>query len=887
MTAIIRTHSWRLTPLGAPENWPPALKTAVDIALQSRQPAFVCWGKALTTLYNDAAIAELGTRHPAALGRPYAEIWADRWDDFAGVVDAVLAGEPQHVVMQRSRPSGGEPLTWHTFSWLPLRDDKGQIAGFLCQATESNLSLGDEQLRMVVDSASDAISLFDLTTRKYIYLNPACSALTGFTRDEIIKMPVDEVIARIHPDDLDQPGVAPGAPFPPASQIEYRWQTKSGEYRWLSVRRQTVPDAQGNPVAVVSINRDITASKQAEEALRDSEERLALAMESGEMGAWEWDVVNNKAVWNPKLFELFGLPKESEAGYDAFFKIVHPDDYQALEDSLRAVLADGTHWKAEFRVIHTGGIIRWLVVRGKLERTLDGKPSIMFGVNYDITEQKRAEDELRASQTRLALAMQSAQMGHWEWDIAGDKALRSPEIYEMLGEPPIVGLDAQDTFMRHVHPDDVAIVSETVGEVLKTGRDWKAEFRIIRTDGEERWLAGLGRLVRDYNGRPITMFGVNYDITEQKRAEAELKTSETRYRLLHENLRDGFVETDMEGRFIACNDIYCDMVGYSREELYGLTYQELTPERWHAAEQIIVDQEILVRGYSSVYEKEYRRKDGAIINVEIRAVLTRDDNGTPAAMWALVRDITERKEDDARLQALKEQLMHVGRVNELSQVSAGIAHELNQPLAAMHNYAATARRLIDRGDQNSINAAQHAIAKAGEQAARAGEIVRRMRDFVEKRDTNQKRDDINAIIQEAADLGLIGAKAEGIETHFCLASNLPAVIADRVQIEQVLVNLLHNAMDAMADVPKRVLTLSSWLNGTMVEVIVSDTGHGIPEPVLDRLFHPFVTTKANGMGIGLAISKSIMEAHGGDITAEPRQGGGTLFRLRLPAAPSL
>jgi len=200
----------------------------------------------------------------------------------------------------------------------------------------------------------------------------------------------------------------------------------------------------------------------------------------------------------------------------------------------------------------------------------------------------------------------------------------------------------------------------------------------------------------------------------------------------------------------------------------------------------------------------------------------------------------------------------------------------------MQNYTSAAKRLADRGDHA---AATEAIAKAGEQAMRAADIIHRMRGFLEKRGPQKKREDVNALIREAADLGLIGARAANIDVRYFLAPDLPPVIADRVQIEQVLVNLLHNAIDAMAGMPERVLILSSRQGASAVEIVVTDSGRGIPAAVADSLFQPFVTTKQNGMGIGLAISKSIVEAHGGEITASPSPGGGTTFCVRLPPAP--
>jgi two-component system sensor kinase FixL len=369
---------------------------------------------------------------------------------------------------------------------------------------------------------------------------------------------------------------------------------------------------------------------------------------------------------------------------------------------------------------------------------------------------------------------------------------------------------------------------------------------------------------------------------ELNRRDENVRRSEARYRLLHESLRDGFVQVTLNGDFLDCNTVYSDMLGYTAAELLELNYIDLTPPHWHAPEAAIVQQQVLGRGYSDVYEKEYRHKNGTIFPVELRAILVRDDAGKPASMYAIVRDISERRAQEAHAAAVREQLIHAGRLQELGQVSAGIAHELNQPLAAMQNYTSAAKRLADRGDHA---AATEAIAKAGEQAMRAADIIHRMRGFLEKRGPQKKREDVNALIREAADLGLIGARAANIDVRYFLAPDLPPVIADRVQIEQVLVNLLHNAIDAMAGMPERVLILSSRQGASAVEIVVTDSGRGIPAAVADSLFQPFVTTKQNGMGIGLAISKSIVEAHGGEITASPSPGGGTTFCVRLPPAP--
>lgn len=897
MAALIRAHQWRVTPLGPIENWPQSLKTAVELMLQSRQPAYVGWGRMLVTLYNDASIALLGPRHPNALGRPYAEVWPESWSDVRPVIDAVMAGEPQHVVGQRVKRSGqSDPASWYTYSWAALRDEKDHVAGFYCVATETTLQLVDEQLRTVLENARDAVSMLDLQSGKYVYMSPVHSTLTGFTAEELQSFTTSDFLARVHPEDVEAAS-RHLEDFKNREQtdavIEYRWRLKNGEYRWFSVSRKLVFDPSGLPIALVGVSRDITERKLAELEMLAGRAKLEAALHSMTDAVYICDAQGNFVHMNEAFASFHRYKNKAEcpktfAEFAGTFDAVFPDGRAATPDQrpVSCALRGETAVSAEYTLRRKDTGESWVgsYSFGPIH-DIDGKITGAVVMARDITEAKKNEQALRISEARLKLATDSAEMGTWEWNLKANKVIRNAKVYELLGVDPVEGRDDVEDFFRQVHPDDLAGMRRGLAEVMERGRDWRDEFRVIRPDGSIRWVVGVGRLFRDPDGSPGTMFGVTYDISEQKMAEQALRQSEKRYRMLHETQRDGYVQTAMDGQILDCNDIYCRMLGYTAEEIRGMKYADLTPDRWHAFEADIVRNQIIRRGYSDVYEKEYRRKDGTVFPVELRTILSRDASGNPDSMWAIVRDVTERKANEARAQALKDELIHVGRVSELSQVSAGIAHELNQPLAAMLNYSSLAKRMIAKKDTPSIEAAQKAIEKAGEQAARASEIIRRMRDFVEKRDTNRSPDKINAIVEEAVALGLIGAKADGIATHLELSPDLPPILADRIQIQQVVVNLLRNAIDAMAHVSRRELTLATRSHNNGVEVAIADTGSGIPDNVADRLFQPFVTTKPDGMGIGLAISRSIIEAHGGDIAVASNPGGGTVFRFTLPSAP--
>jgi len=351
---------------------------------------------------------------------------------------------------------------------------------------------------------------------------------------------------------------------------------------------------------------------------------------------------------------------------------------------------------------------------------------------------------------------------------------------------------------------------------------------------------------------------------------------------------DGIMVIDERGTVQVYNKACERLFQYRAEEIAGQNVKLLMPAPYRDEHDSYLDRyrhtgQARIIGVGR--EVQGRRKDGSVFPIYL-SVGAGTLAGKPIYV-GIVHDITERKTAEERLRLLQDELSHVARLTEMSQFSAALAHELNQPLTAILNYMNVAKRLLATSDGPQTKA-QEALAKAGEQAQRAGQIIRRLRDFVEKRDSKRTVENINSIAEEAIALGLVGTKATDITLRTEFASNSPPVLVDRVQIQQVMVNLLRNASEAMADSPRRELTVTTaGIDASAVEVAVADTGPGIPDEVASRLFKPFVTTKASGMGIGLAISHSIVEAHGGHLRMTPNRGGGTVFRFELPAAPAM
>ena len=249
-----------------------------------------------------------------------------------------------------------------------------------------------------------------------------------------------------------------------------------------------------------------------------------------------------------------------------------------------------------------------------------------------------------------------------------------------------------------------------------------------------------------------------------------------------------------------------------------------------------------------------------------------------------IRDLTERQQTEARLQELQSELVHMSRLTAMGEMASALAHELNQPLAAIANYMKGSRRLLENRQDQGLDTLRDALDKAAGQALRAGEIIRRLRDFVSRGESERRIEDLKKLIEEASALALVGAKDKGVRVRFAFAPQLNYVLADKVQVQQVLLNLIRNAIDAMENVPTRELVVAtSAAPNNMVEISVADTGSGIAPEIADQLFQPFVTTKSHGMGVGLSISRTIIESHGGSITHRPKPAGGTIFTFTLPA----
>ena len=374
---------------------------------------------------------------------------------------------------------------------------------------------------------------------------------------------------------------------------------------------------------------------------------------------------------------------------------------------------------------------------------------------------------------------------------------------------------------------------------------------------------------------------------EQTATQNTLNERDSHLRSIVDTVLDAMVVIDNAGIMQSFNDSAVRQFGYSPEEAIGQNVSMLMPAPYREQHDGYVDR------YLSTGEKRIigidrvvtgRRKDGSTFPMKLAVGEMR--RGDAIFFTGFIRDLTEREESAAMLDQARSELARLARLNELGEMASTLAHELNQPLSAIANYAQGSRRMLDRLEGEVPPALRNALDETAKQALRAGDIIRHLREFVTRGDTDKAPEDIRHLIEEAGALALVGSRERGIKSVFEFSDADGRVLADRVQIQQVLTNLMRNAMEAMKDSERKELTVRTRTTADdRLEVAVEDTGPGISEDIAPNLFQPFVTSKANGMGIGLSISRRIIESHGGELTADRNPAGGATFAFSLPLLP--
>ncbi len=389
-------------------------------------------------------------------------------------------------------------------------------------------------------------------------------------------------------------------------------------------------------------------------------------------------------------------------------------------------------------------------------------------------------------------------------------------------------------------------------------------------------------------GGGISWFGEQLRRTRVRshRHAQDLRSREAHLRSILDAVPDATVVIDENGVIQSFSAAAERLFGYREAAVVGSNVSMLMPSPYREEHDRYIGRylatgEKRIIGIDRVVSGQ--RKDGSTFPMKLE--VGEMTSGERRFFTGFIRDLTERQETEHQLQELQTELARLSRLTAMGEMASTLAHEINQPLSAISNYLQGCTRLLETMEHPNAQKVRDALAETTKQTLRAGHIIRQLREFVARGETEKHPENINKLVEEASALALVGAKEEGVKTLFHFDIRLDPVLVEKVQIQQVLLNLMRNAIEAMHGCPrKELLVATATADKDMIEVSVADTGSGLAEEIRDRLFQPFVTTKPAGMGVGLSISKRIIEAHGGEMWAEPNPGGGTVFRFTLESA---
>ena len=610
--------------------------------------------------------------------------------------------------------------------------------------------------------------------------------------------------------------------------------------------------------------------------LTDAE--FAALLEAGPDALVVTDVHGSVLLVNAQTEKLFGYDRKELIGKEV--ETLIPERHRSLRPigagrELYGLRKDGSEFSVEI----------------SLSPFRSGERLWVFAAIRDSTDRGSAEAMLRRSESYLAAAQKLTHTGSWAWDPRHDKLLHcSAEVFRIYEIDSGSGVPTFEMLSQRVHPDDRDWVREGTAQIFRHNQERLFEYRIVLPDGTLKYVESVRRPVMDGQGNVNEVLGTSVDVTERKRAEDALRRSEAYLAEAQRLTRTGSWAWDpRRDRMLHCSEEIFRI--YGLDPTYGMPDFETLFQRVHPEDRDLV-RERTIEGVRHREERllEYRivLPDGALKYIESVRRPVLDKIGNVVEVVGTSLDVTELKrsqEERERLRKLEADIAHVNRVSMLGELAASLAHEVKQPLTAVIVNAKACQHWIDQNPSNTEEA--RASAKRIEQdGTRAVEVIDRVRSFY-KKDAPDRREpvDLSQLIRELIMLLRGETMRNSVALRLDLVDHLPKVMADPVQLQQVLTNLVLNAIEAMRDRGGELtLTIGSQLTADgKVAISVGDTGVGLPAEILEHIFDPFFTTKPQGTGMGLALTRSIVESHGGRIWAVANAGPGATFHFVLPA----
>ncbi|WP_179020118.1 PAS domain S-box protein [Winogradskyella forsetii] len=732
----------------------------------------------------------------------------------------------------------------------------------------------DEKARFqeTLENSLNEIYIFDSKTFKFGYVNKGAMLNLGYTKQELQNLtPLD--LKPEYTEESFRQLVSPLISHEKEKIIFFtKHRRKDGSIYPVEVHLKLVEET--DYTNFIAIILDITEREKAEQDLIATSERLQLATKTGNIGIWDWDVLNNQLIWDETMFQIFGIEEnEFQGTFESLEANIHPDDINMVKEIVQNALEDFSKFSTEFRVVKDDKSIRYVTGEAIVIRDeISGRPIRMIGTNRDITERKKAEQDILLANERFEKVTEATNDAIWDWDIINDKFYRSDAIERFFGKKTRKSITSKDFWKDRFHEDDLSKIQKSVEEAIANPltAKWKMDYKILNEDGDILYLIDQGVIIRNEKGEAVRMVGAMTDVTELKKAEEESRFKAN----LLSMVRQAAIATDLDGEVNYWNKGAEVMYGWKAEEALGMNIMQLTTLETNKEEAWQIMQ-LLKKGKSWSGDFKVQKKDGTNLTVKITNSPIFNENDELSGIIGISTDISKEIENKKLLKRYTKELERSNE--ELEQFAFVTSHDLQEPLRMISSFMDQLKRKYE--DQLDEKALQH-IYFATDGAKRMKHIILDLLDYSRASKPSEEIEKVN-LNELIATYRQLRRKVISETSATIIASELPTIKSYSAVVTQIFHGLLDNAIKYARDGVAPIIEIEAREKEKEWEFSITDNGIGIDPQFFDKIFLIFQRlhnrNKYDGTGIGLAIVKRSVEFLNGHIWLTSTVGKGTTF----------